>query len=138
MDVDLSMIGYDYNMILSAFYIGYIVFELPAVACCKAIGPGWFLPATAFLFGVCSIATAFIKTVPQACAIRFLLGVFEAGMLPGSALYLSRWYRRAELTFRISLYIVIAGELFHSTRLRTASTQARIKNTVDLVSGQMH
>ncbi|KAK5657148.1 hypothetical protein OQA88_3205 [Cercophora sp. LCS_1] len=108
MDTDLGMVGYDYNMILSAFYIGYIVFELPAVALCKAIGPGWFLPSTAFLFGVCSISTAFIHTVPQAGAIRFLLGVFEAGMLPGSAYYLSRWYRRAELTFRISLYIVTA------------------------------
>ncbi|KAK0644421.1 beta-lactamase/transpeptidase-like protein [Cercophora newfieldiana] len=108
MDVDLGMVGYDYNMILSAFYIGYIVFELPAIACCKALGPGRFLPATSFLFGVCSIATAFIRTVPQAGAIRFLLGVFEAGMLPGSAYYLSRWYRRAELTFRISLYIVTA------------------------------
>ncbi|KAK0622775.1 major facilitator superfamily domain-containing protein [Immersiella caudata] len=108
MDLDTGMVGYDYNMILSAFYIGYIVFELPAVALCKAIGPGWFLPATAFLFGVCSIAMAFIRTVPQAAAIRFLLGVFEAGMLPGSAYYLSRWYRRAELTFRISLYIATA------------------------------
>ncbi|KAK4448865.1 major facilitator superfamily transporter [Podospora aff. communis PSN243] len=108
MDFDVGMVGYDYNMILSAFYIGYIAFELPAVALCKAIGPGWFLPATSFLFGVCSIATAFIHTVPQAAAIRFLLGVFEAGMLPGSAYYLSRWYRRSELTFRISLYIVTA------------------------------
>jgi len=108
MDFDIGMVNYDYNMILSAFYIGYIVFELPAIACCKAIGPGWFLPITSFLFGACSIATAFVTTVPQATAVRFLLGVFEAGMLPGSAYYLSRWYRRAELTFRISLYIVTA------------------------------
>jgi len=108
MDVDIGMVGYDYNMILSSFFIGYIVFELPAVACCKAVGPGWFLPATSLLFGATSIATAFITTVPQAAAVRFLLGVFEAGMLPGCAYYLSRWYRRSELTFRISLYIVMS------------------------------
>jgi len=63
MDVNIGMVGYDYNMILSAFFVGYIVFELPAVACCKAIGPGWFLPTTSLLFGATSIATAFITTV---------------------------------------------------------------------------
>lgn len=40
--------------------------------------------------------------------VRFVLGVFEAGLMPGIALYLSRWYRRAELGFRLSLYIVMA------------------------------
>lgn len=37
-----------------------------------------------------------------------VLGIFEAGMLPGIAYYLSRWYRRGELAFRLSLYIVTA------------------------------
>lgn len=44
----------------------------------------------------------------QAAGVRFVLGIFEAGMLPGIAYYMSRWYRRAELTFRLSLYIVMA------------------------------
>lgn len=35
-------------------------------------------------------------------------GIFEAGMLPGIAYYMSRWYRRSELAFRLSLYIVMA------------------------------
>jgi len=34
--------------------------------------------------------------------------MFEAGMMPGIAYYLSRWYRRSELVFRLSLYIVMA------------------------------
>ena len=34
--------------------------------------------------------------------------MFEAPMLPGIAYYLSRWYRRRELAFRLSLYIVMA------------------------------
>ncbi|KAG5289743.1 MFS transporter [Histoplasma ohiense] len=29
-------------------------------------------------------------------------------MLPGIAYYMSRWYRKSELTFRLSLYIVMA------------------------------
>ena len=35
-------------------------------------------------------------------------GIFEAGMMPGIAYYLSRWYTRSELSFRLALYIVNA------------------------------
>lgn len=108
LEKDLGLKGYDYNVVLSVFYVSYILFEIPANIMCKWIGPGWFLPGTTLLFGVSSIATAFVHTRAQACAVRFLLGIFEAGMLPGIAYYLSRWYRRAELAFRLALYMTMA------------------------------
>ncbi|KAJ6781399.1 hypothetical protein PWT90_02236 [Aphanocladium album] len=108
MDRDLGMKGYQYNMIISIFYISYILFEIPSNILCKWMGPGWFIPLVTVLFGVASVGTAFVDTVPQAAGVRFLLGIFEAGMMPGVAYYLSRWYRRSELSFRLSLYIVMA------------------------------
>ncbi|GKT51176.1 putative transporter [Colletotrichum spaethianum] len=108
LEKDTGMKGLDYNATLSIFYISYILFEIPANVVCKLMGPGWFLPLTTLLFGICSIGTAFVHTVPQLMGVRFLLGIFEAGMMPGIAYYLSRWYRRAELAFRLSLYIVMA------------------------------
>ncbi|PTB62354.1 MFS general substrate transporter [Trichoderma citrinoviride] len=105
---DLHLQGNDYNAIISIFFISYIVFEIPATLTCKAVGPGWFLPLAAVLFGVCSLATAYVDTMGQAAGVRFLLGIFEAGMMPGTAYYLSRWYRRSELAFRLSLYIVMS------------------------------
>lgn len=108
MNKDLGLVGYDYNAVISIFYISYILFEIPGNLLCKYMGPGWFLPLTTLLFGVVSIATAFVHTMPQMSGVRFILGIFEAGMMPGIAYYLSRWYRRAELAFRLSLYIVMA------------------------------
>ncbi|KAH6950692.1 hypothetical protein HG530_011357 [Fusarium avenaceum] len=105
---DLKLVNYDYNKILSIFYISYIIFEIPATVACKWMGPGWFLPATSLAFGIVSIATAFVHSQGAICGVRFLLGIFEAGMLPGIAYYLSRWYKRSELTFRLSLYMVMA------------------------------
>lgn len=105
---DLGMKGYDYNKVLSVFYISYIIFEVPSNMACKWIGPGWYLPVISVGFGICSICTAFVHNIDSASAVRFLLGLFEAGMLPGIAYYLSRWYRRSELAFRLSLYIVMA------------------------------
>jgi len=49
-----------------------------------------------------------VHNIHSASGVRFLLGIFEAGMLPGIAYYMSRWYRRSELAFRLSLYIVMA------------------------------
>ncbi|KAG9235308.1 retrograde regulation protein 2 [Amylocarpus encephaloides] len=105
---DLHLSGYDYNAILSVFYISYIIFEIPSNMACKYFGPGWYIPTISLMFGICSIGTAFVHNFSAVCAVRFLLGIFEAGMLPGIAYYMSRWYTRSELAFRLSLYIVMA------------------------------
>ncbi|KAF2135986.1 uncharacterized protein K452DRAFT_303143 [Aplosporella prunicola CBS 121167] len=108
LEKDLALQGYDYNKVLSIFYISYIVFEIPSNMACKWIGPGWFIPMLSLGFGICSICTAFVHDIHSASGVRFLLGLFEAGMLPGIAYYLSRWYRRSELAFRLALYVVMA------------------------------
>ncbi|KKF92557.1 putative transporter.16c [Ceratocystis platani] len=108
MDEDLKMVGYDFNVILTCFYISYILFEVPSNILCKHFGPGWYIPSITIAFGLVSICNAWVNTVSQACGVRFLLGMFEAGMFPGIAYYLSRWYRSSELTFRLGLYVVTA------------------------------
>ncbi|KAJ5277006.1 hypothetical protein N7524_003159 [Penicillium chrysogenum] len=107
-DKDLGLEGYDYNAVLSIFFIAYIVFEIPSNLMCKWVGPGWWLPGITLGFGICSVASAFVNDIHSASGVRFLLGVFEAGVLPGIAYYLSRWYRQNELVFRLSLYVVMA------------------------------
>lgn len=83
-------------------------YQIPSNMCCKWIGPGWFIPIISLCFGIASIGTAFVHDIHSICGVRFVLGIFEAGMLPGIAYYMSRWYRRSELAFRLSLYIVMA------------------------------
>ncbi|KAJ4984444.1 major facilitator superfamily transporter [Stagonosporopsis vannaccii] len=124
---DLDLTGYDYNTVLSVFYISYIIFEIPSNVACKYFGPGWFLPGITLGFGILTVCFAFVKDFASACAVRFLLGIFEAGMLPGIAYYMSRWYTRSELAFRIALYVVMAplagafGGLLASAILRLDS-----------------
>lgn len=55
-----------------------------------------------------SMVTAFCHNFGAMAAVRFLLGVFEAGVMPGIAYYLSRWYRKDELAFRLALYMCTA------------------------------
>lgn len=97
LEKDLGMQGNDYNALLSIFYISYILFEVPSNIVCKWLGPGWFLPVLSLGFGIASLGTAFVHNQAQASGVRFVLGMFESGLMPGIAYYLSRWYRRSEL-----------------------------------------
>ncbi|RVX69030.1 hypothetical protein B0A52_06743 [Exophiala mesophila] len=109
-EADLNMKGWDFNTALCMFFVAYILFELPCTLLCKFIGPGWFLPGATCLFGVFTLSMSFVQSKGAAYAVRFLLGIAESGMVPGIAYYLSRWYRKHEIVFRISLYMV-AGPL---------------------------
>ncbi|KAK9896754.1 MFS general substrate transporter [Cystobasidium minutum MCA 4210] len=105
---DLALRGFQFNEILTIFFISYILFEVPSNMACKYFGPGKWLPFCTLMFGIMSISFGFVHTYNEAMAVRFLLGLFEAGMLPGIAYYMSRWYRKAELAFRLALYVVTA------------------------------
>ena len=53
-----------------------------------------------------------VKTYEQLLALRFCLGIFEAGLFPGLNLYLTGWYRREEINRRASVFFagaVLAG-----------------------------
>ncbi|KAG6004393.1 hypothetical protein E4U21_001113 [Claviceps maximensis] len=127
LDKDLDLHGFDYNAALSVFYVSYIIFEIPSNILCKYIGPGWFIPATMLGFGILTICNAFVTNFSTLCAVRFLLGIFEAGMMPSLVFWLSRWYRQNELTFRVSLFVISAslagafGGLLASAILRLGS-----------------
>lgn len=71
---DLKLRNYDYNSVLSMFYISYILFEIPSNMACKWVGPGWWLPSISLGFGISSIATAFVHNIHAASGVRFLLG----------------------------------------------------------------
>ena len=108
LEEDLNFTGYDFNSVNSILYISYIVFEIPSTLLCKIVGPGYWLPFITIMFGLLTVASAYVNNYSQLAACRFLLGLFEAGVMPGLSYYLSRFYRHSELTFRLSLYIVTA------------------------------
>ncbi|KAN0064107.1 hypothetical protein ACQY0O_003271 [Thecaphora frezii] len=107
-DLGMNPKSYQYNILLTVFYVSYAAFEIPSTILTKVLGPGRWIPAMTFSFGLLSMCTAFVKTYHQALAVRFLLGIFEAGMLPSIAFYLARWYRKDELALRCAMYLVMS------------------------------
>ena len=61
-------------------------------------------------YGV-TIGNAFINTRAQFIVVRGILGGTESAVLPGNAYILARYYRRGELTVRISFFMFSAAYL---------------------------
>lgn len=105
--IDVS--GFRFNWALSIFYIVYLLVEVPSNMLLKKIGPRYFLPLLVVGFGAVSLFTAFVKDYAGLMTARAFLGIFEGGAMPGFAFFLSCWYKRNELLFRIGIYVSAAS-----------------------------
>lgn len=97
---DLEFSQTVYGLGAGVFFIGYAIFEIPSNFALRRFGARKTLSRIAFLWGLASMSTAFVTTPAQFYTVRFLLGMFEAGLIPGVIYYLSRWYpsyRRASI-----------------------------------------
>ncbi|ORY76008.1 major facilitator superfamily domain-containing protein [Leucosporidium creatinivorum] len=111
LEKDLGLVGYQFNIILSCFYITYALWEMPSnLVRTGSLGPKIWLPLQIVSFGVVSMATAFVKNFAGLVVLRVVLGLAEGGVLPCMALVLSRFYTRKELILRVA-YMVSAASL---------------------------
>lgn len=109
---DLGMRETDYGLAAGSFYLGYILFGVPVNVILGKIGARPSLLIIMTLWGLLSASLAFITSPGHFYAIRFLIGVAEAGFLPAVLLYLSRWIpqsQRARFNGIFLSAIAIAG-----------------------------
>lgn len=59
-------------------------------------------------WGLVGMCIGFVKSYEGLLAARFFLGLFEGGLLGGMVLYLSMFYRRHEMIFRLGLFYCAA------------------------------
>ena len=88
-----------YGLGAGIFFLGYFFFEVPSNLLLQKIGAKKTIMRITIGWGLTSIAMMFVKTPEAFYALRFLLGVFEAGFYPGIILYLTYWFpndRRAK------------------------------------------
>ncbi|KAG1056171.1 hypothetical protein G6F46_002084 [Rhizopus delemar] len=101
---DLNMNGNEYNLALSLFFVGYIIFEVPCNMIMKLIGPSKWIPIVMISWGTVMAAMAACKNTAGLLASRFFLGITEAGLFPGVIFYLSLWYTRGEQATRVAIF----------------------------------
>lgn len=105
MIADLHMTGaHDYNIALFIFFIPYVLFEMPSNLILKRVRPSVWLSGIMVLWGIATMGQGLVRTKGGLIAMRFLLGLFEAGLYPGCLYLISMYYKRFELQWRFSLF----------------------------------
>ncbi len=78
------------------FFIGYSLFDMPSNLLLRKVGTRIWIARIMITWGFVAAAMVFVKTPHMFYALRFLLGVAEAGFVPGMLLYLTFWFPSGE------------------------------------------
>ncbi|KAG1740813.1 MFS general substrate transporter [Suillus paluster] len=111
----LDLTGNRYNIALTMFFIPYCLCECPANLVLKVFRPSRWLPGISLSESTVRTLMSLVKTYPQLVGVRACLGIAEAGLFPGVVYYLTLWYPRHMLQYRIGLFVgaaTVAGLLF--------------------------
>lgn len=109
---EIGLSAAQYGLGASLFFIGYIFFEVPSNMMLERFGARFTLTRIMVLWGLVTAGFMFIHSPMTFYIGRILLGIAEAGFLPGMILYLSYWFpasRRARITSLFTLGIPVAG-----------------------------
>jgi D-galactonate transporter len=88
------------------FYIGYLTFEVPSNLILHRVGARRWIGRIMISWGVISAAMLFVEGPWSFYALRFLLGVAEAGFFPGIILYLSYWFPARERARAVAFFMI--------------------------------
>ncbi len=92
---DLSFSNTVYGIGAGIFFLGYVLFEVPSNIYLHKLGARVWIARIMITWGVIGGAMAFVQTATQFYILRFLLGVAEAGFIPGAFYFLACWFPAA-------------------------------------------
>jgi len=86
------------------FFIGYALFEVPSNLIMHRVGARVWMCRIMVTWGLVSAALMFAHDETSFYALRFLLGVAEAGFFPGVIYFLTRWFPARARTRVIGMF----------------------------------
>ena len=106
---DIHLVGSDYQWLGSLFYFGYLAWEYPTSRLLQRLPLAKYSAFCIIVWGIVLALFATVSNYAGAIAIRFFLGMFEAAVAPGFALFISQWYTRGEQGFRMGILFSFNG-----------------------------
>ncbi|XTI91161.1 putative MFS transporter [Cenococcum geophilum] len=102
------MTNYQYTIALMVFLIAYALFEVPSNFLLKKLSPSKWITFLMLSWGAITMGLGGTHSYGAVTGVRFLLGVFEAGLVPGLVYYLTFWYRTDERSIRVAAILASA------------------------------
>lgn len=81
-----------YNNLQTIFYIGYLVSQIPSHYVFQRVRLSWYLALVTFVWAFLQLIQLTATSFGHLAAIRFFLGVFEAGVTPSLEHTLAMWF----------------------------------------------
>ena len=110
MNRDLEFTPSAYGLGAGIFFFSYSIFQIPANLMLHRIGARRWLFLILVAWGVTATATALVRDATSFYALRFLVGMAEAGFFPGIILYLTFWFPKHHLG-RVTSYFMCANPI---------------------------
>src|SRR5437764_10310152 len=105
MNKELAITSQQFGLLSGIFFFGYFLFEVPSNLLLHKIGARIWIARILITWGILAMLTGLVQSVDQLYAVRFLLGLAEAGYFPGIALYLTYWFRQRDQAQAIALFL---------------------------------
>jgi MFS transporter, ACS family, 4-hydroxyphenylacetate permease len=107
MNRDLALTASIFGIAVSVFSAGYMLFEIPSNLALARVGARKWLARIVVTWGLLACGCAFVAGAASLITMRTLLGIAEAGFLPGLLLYMTYWFpqyhrARAQVAFLIA------------------------------------
>ena len=92
MNADLHFSNTVFGIGAGIFFLSYAACEIPSNLLLYRFGARRWLARIMLTWGLLAMAMVFVRTPLQFYAMRFLLGMAEAGFFPGVLYYLTQWF----------------------------------------------
>ncbi|CAK9885701.1 MAG: Putative tartrate transporter [Candidatus Erwinia impunctatus] len=96
------------SLIGALFFLGYFFFQVPGAIYAVKRSVRKMIFVSLILWGLCAAATGLVSNIPMLMAIRFILGVVEAAVMPAMLIYISNWFTRAERS-RANTFLILGN-----------------------------
>ncbi|WP_206958155.1 MFS transporter [Trinickia acidisoli] len=108
MNHDLELTKAMFGIGAGIFFIGYIAAGMPSNLVLQRVGARRWIALLMIAWGLLSAANAFVIGPYSFYALRFTLGLAEAGFFPGVILYLSYWFPARHRAFVTAMFMAAA------------------------------
>jgi MFS family permease len=105
MNADLGLTAQMFGFGGGIFFAGYFLFEVPSNLLLERFGARAWIARIMVSWGAIASAMALVAGPISFYAMRFLLGVAEAGFFPGIILYLTYWFSAEERARWIGMFM---------------------------------
>lgn len=109
---DLAFSDAVYGFGAGIFFLGYFLFEVPSNLILHRVGARRWITRIMITWGLVSGLTMLVRTPGEFYVMRFLLGVAEAGFIPGVIYHLSNWFpsqRRGRVMSVFYIALALSG-----------------------------